>query len=113
MTAPRKAMEPPIIRFADLPEPEPIDTSEAMPDGQITWERILAEEPEVSEVFRELLGCVPKGRRYSRWHRFVRRHGTTPKARLCRLVGWRARNPRLRSQEAYRLTMEKMWELVL
>jgi hypothetical protein len=103
---------PRIIRFADLPEPEPIDTSEAIPDGQITWERILEEEPEVSEVLTNL-GDVPNVRPYHRWQRYVRRHNTTTKAQLCKLVGWRARNPLLRSEAAYRMTMERMWELVL
>jgi hypothetical protein len=102
---------PQIIRFfADLPEPGPIDASEAIPDDQITWERILEEEPEVSEVLHELLRVREK---HKRWSRFVRCHNTTPKARLSRLVGWHARNPRLRSQTAYRLVMERMWELLL
>jgi hypothetical protein len=98
------------IYFADMPKLEPVDTSEAMPDDQITWRRILEEESEVAEVFYEL-GSVR--RKHHRWSRFIRRHNTTPKARLCKLVGWHACNPRLRSQTAYRLVMERMWELVL
>ena len=103
---------PRIIRFADLPKPDPIDTSQAIPDGEVTWELILAEEPEVSEVLAEL-GAVPKDGSYQRWHRFVHNHGTSPKARLCKLVGWHTRNPRLRSQAAYEMAIERMWELLL
>jgi hypothetical protein len=103
--------KPKIVRFSDLPEPEPIDTSQAIPDSEVTWERILAEEPEVERVLAEL-GSTPRGRRYARWHLFVANHGTTPKAYLSKLVGWHARNPKLRSQEAYRLTMDHMWEVV-
>jgi len=98
--------------FADMPELEPIDASQAIPADEITWERILEEEPEVAKVFAELKS-VRKGRRQQRWFRFVDNHGTSPKACLCKLVGWYARNPRLRSQEAYRVVMERMWHLVL
>src|SRR5215204_4928562 len=70
------------------------------------------DEPEVAKVFAELKS-VRKGRRQQRWFRFVDNHGTSPKACLCKLVGWYARNPRLRSQEAYRVVMERMWHLVL
>jgi hypothetical protein len=101
---------PQLIRFADLPDPEPIDTSEALAHDLISWERILAEEPEVGEVFRELESVRSK---HQRWARFDHHHNTTPKAYLCKLVGWHARNPRLRSQAAYCLVMERMWELVL
>ncbi len=101
---------PRAIRFADLPDPEPIDTSEALTHDLISWGRILAEEPEVGEVFRELESVRSKHQRLAR---FVHHHNTTPRAYLSKLVGWQARNPRLRSQAAYRLVMDRMWELVL
>jgi|SRR5215208_122159 len=101
-----------VVCFADRPKPPPIDTSQAIPADEITWGRILSEEPEVAKVFAELEG-VRKGRRQERWFRFARNHGTSPKAYLCKLVGWYARNPKLRSQKAYRLVMEHMWRSVL
>jgi hypothetical protein len=42
------------ICFTDMPEPEPIDRSEAIPDEEVSWERILKEEPEVGTLIREL-----------------------------------------------------------
>jgi len=30
-----------VVRFADLPEPEPIDTTQAVPDDEVTWELII------------------------------------------------------------------------
>jgi hypothetical protein len=43
-----------IVRFADLPIPKPLDRSEAIPDGEITFERVLEEEPEVARIIGEL-----------------------------------------------------------
>jgi hypothetical protein len=85
-----------VVRFSDLPEPEPIDTTEALPAKELTWTRILTEEPAILDVFAELQR-VPGDSDYERWHAFVARHGTTPKAALSQMVGWGARNPRLRS----------------
>ncbi len=82
--------------------------NEPIPYNEVTWVRILEEEPEVGWVMAEIQGKGKAG-----WHVFVARHGTTPKNYLCKLVGFDAYNPALRSQEAYRLTMERMWELVL
>jgi hypothetical protein len=80
------------ICFTDMPEPEPIDRSEAIPDEEVSWERILKEEPEVGTLIRELREA--SGKPYLAWWAYVDAHGTTPKARLCHLVGWRARNPK-------------------
>jgi hypothetical protein len=97
-----------VVRFVDLPEPERLDRSRALPEP--TWERVLSEEPEIGAVIEELRSIRPRRRR---WRLFVERHGTTPKAHLCKLVGWHARNPRLRSEATYELTMRRMWDLVL
>jgi hypothetical protein len=91
-----------IIRFADLPEPEPLDTSQAIPRRELSWVRILDEEPEVAGVFADLYSFPVR----ERWRLY-------PQSRLCKLVGWRARNPRLRSEAAYRMAMDRMWELLL
>ena len=42
------------MRFADLPIPKPLDRSEAIPDGEITFERVREEEPEVARIIGEL-----------------------------------------------------------
>jgi hypothetical protein len=99
------------ISFADRPEPVRLDASEALRSEEITWARILEEEPAVAKVFAELR-AVPKGN-YRRWRHYVKVRGTSPKADLAKLVGWHARNPRLRSQKAYEMAIERMWDLVL
>jgi len=103
--------KPEIVRFSDLPAPEPIDTSQAIPAMELTMKRILEEEPEILNVFAELERT--QGRGMKGWHAFVDRHGTSPKAALSRLVGWGARNPRLRSQRAYEKVISRMWDLLL
>jgi hypothetical protein len=101
-----------IIRFADLPEPEPLDTSRALGSQELTWERVLEEEPEVERALEELEGASQAGKPYAGRCLYVERHGMTPKAQVSKFVGWSARNPKLRSPEAYRLTMERMWALL-
>jgi|SRR5215210_1473706 len=96
-------IEPKIVRFADTPEPKPFDCSQALKVDELSWELILEEEPEIGRIFDELRRIKPK---HKRW----KRH---PKMRLAKLVGWRARNPRLRSQEAYKMVMGRMWDLLL
>jgi len=98
------------VRLADLPTREPLDASEALGRKELSWERILEEEPEIGRVFDELSRGGKDGRR--RWFAFYEVHGTTPKAYLCKLVGWDARNPRLRSPDSYRMVIERMWELL-
>jgi hypothetical protein len=104
--------KPEVVRFSDLPAPKPIDASRAIPAGELSWPRLLEEEPELLDVFAELQR-TPGTSDYERWHAFGKRHDTSPKARLSELVGWRARNPMLRSQRAYEMVMERMWDLLL
>jgi hypothetical protein len=104
--------EPRVVRFSDLPSPEPVDYSEALPASELTWGRILDEEPAILDVLAEL-ERAPGASEYARWHAFVEEHGTTPKVALSKLAGWGARNPRLRSQRAYEAVMERMWDLLL
>jgi len=101
-TASSSGATPRIISFADLPEPEPLDTSQAIPRRELSWARILYEDPEVACVFADLYSVPMR----ERW-------GLYPKARLVKLVGWSARNPLLRSEAAYRMAMDRMWELLL
>ena len=77
-----------------------------------TWDYITQQEPKVATAFAEL-EMMPNRRPYERWHAFVDIYGTTPKAYLTRLVGFQARNPNLRSQEAYRIVMSRLWDAVL
>jgi hypothetical protein len=71
----------------------------------LTWERIISQELEVDRIIDELARTKDNHKR--------RRQNNFPKARLCKLVGWSARNPKLRSQRAYKMTMSRMWELLL
>jgi hypothetical protein len=109
MTIQKQKLE--VVRLADLPAPKPIDTSEALPAEELSWELLLAEEPEILEIL-DLLQSFPNRYPYERWHVFVKKTGTSPKAYLTKLVGFSARNPRLRSMEAYEMVIRRMWELV-
>jgi hypothetical protein len=100
------------IPWDELPKPKPIDRSKALPYEELSWERIVEEEPEVAGILATLQ-AGPNRYPYQRWHAFVDKTGTSPKARLAKLVGWHARNPRLRSAVAYEMTMKRMWSLVL
>jgi hypothetical protein len=99
-------------RFSDMPEPELLDTSEALPARELTWQRIISEEPSILDVLAALEKATGDSE-YSRWHAYVEKHGTTPKAALSKMVGWGARNPALRSQRAYEMVMDAMWDLIL
>ena len=74
-----------------------------------TLEKIIETEPSIGWVFDELY-ISPKEHR---WQRFVEKHGTTPKAYLINLVGFRARKEALRNQRAYRVVIDALWEAVL
>jgi hypothetical protein len=43
-----------IIRASDMPEPEPIDCSKALPARELSWERIVEIEPRLRQAEKEL-----------------------------------------------------------
>jgi hypothetical protein len=104
--------KPKVIRFSDLPKPEPIDTSQALPAAELSLRRILEEEPKILDALAEL-ERTPDGPLFKRWRAFEANHGVTPTTYLGGLVGWHARNPKLRSEAAYEMVISQMWDLLL
>lgn len=91
------------VMLGHKPRPEPLDQSQALEPYELTWNRIIYEEPLIKEEL-DHLGSLPTKR--ERWK-------ARPKAELSKLVGWSAENPLLRSSAAYSMVIKRMWDFLL
>ncbi len=100
-----------------------------------TWEKLVSEEPELLELEKRararrrldslkrrilaigepvpeaVLEWAEKTCTLNEWYAITSEGGDT-EARVERLVGWFARNPKLRSSEAYDCALEHLWRIL-
>jgi hypothetical protein len=106
------------VPWSEVPEPEPYpDRSRALPADGLSWGVLVAEEPALAELERELRAIEDDPARPAFcanlvWYGREDPEGRSYKERLHPLVGWEARNPKLRSEHAYDLAYDHLYALL-
>jgi hypothetical protein len=116
-TEPRDVDTLGFIRFSDLPAPPPRpEPKNPLAADELTWANLKRVEPRLEVLEREIKAVVDKdGTPYfcanEIWYGYEDpKQGF--KERLCRLVGWEAHNPRLRTTGAYDLAYDYLYGLL-
>ncbi len=117
MTEPRDRAALRLIRFSDLPAPPPrLESKNPLAGDELTWANLKQAEPGLWILEREIRDVADKdGIPYfcanEIWYGYEDpKQGF--KERLCRLVGWEAHSPRLRTTGAYDLAYDYLYELL-
>ena len=105
------------ISFREMPEPEPYpDRSQAILGAGLTWAHILAEEPRLKSLAAQLKavdpGDNPNFCANAVWYGYGKPHNASFRNRMMDLVGWHAANPALRSEAAYMIAYEKLYNML-
>ncbi len=116
-TDPRDRAALRLIRFSGLPTPPPRpETKNPLAGDELTWANLKRVEPRLQVLEREIKAIVDKnGSPYfcanETWYGYQDPQQGF-KERLCRLVGWEAENPRLRTAGAYDVAYDYLYELL-
>jgi hypothetical protein len=96
------------------------DSASALPPSELSWERIVEIEPRLRAAEREIKAIAhsdsafPRGEPFCAnaiWYGYLD-PSFSLKARVRRYTGWHAEKPELRSQAAYRLAYEHLYNLL-
>jgi hypothetical protein len=104
-----------VTPWSELPDPEPIDTSQALPAEELSWERIVEIESRLKAAERDIKAVADKGGRSfcanAIWYGYLD-PGFSFKARVNRYTGWHAEAPELRSMAAYDMAYDYLYDLL-
>lgn len=103
--------------FSDMEEKPYPDRSGALPAEELSWRRLVEIEPELTLIEREIQALRPLAAEDERFCANSHWYGyDDPKRgfrnRMMELVGWTARSPLLRSEAAYNLAYEHLYDLL-
>jgi hypothetical protein len=79
----------------------------------VKWSQIIKIEPRLNDLYKEAKALKDNGSAVSfcansEWYGWHNHHGF--KQRLCSLVGWEAAHESLRTQDAYDIAYDKIYE---
>ena len=92
---------------ATYPPSVPLTPACVEPPLRVQWARLVAEEPELASLEREVR-ALRRGRGYNQ-EAFYQRE---MKPWLRQLVGWGARNPKLRTSRAFEIAVRYLYDLL-
>lgn len=93
------------VEAATLPEPENL-----IPEEDLTWSVLVEHEPGLKRLQKTARGVKDEGGEYFCANEWWYEKGL--KDQLILLAGWSARNPRLRSEAAYDLAYNRLYDLL-
>lgn len=93
------------VKSAPLPEPEDL-----IPDDELTWSVLVEHEPWLKRLQKTVKDVRDEGGEYFCANEWWYERGFRDQLSL--LVGWHARNPRLRSDGAYDLAYDRLYGLL-
>jgi hypothetical protein len=103
------------IPWSEVPEPEPIDTSKALPAKELSWERIVEIEPRLAAAEHDIKAVGRKrGKPFCAnaiWYGYLD-PAFSFKERVNCYAGWEAKKPELRSPEAYDIAYDYLYALL-
>lgn len=103
------------IPWSEIQMPKRTDRSRALPPEELSWERICEIEPRLKVAEREILRIADKGGKAFCANAVWYGYGDPDfsfKERVVRYAGWEAEEPRLRSNAAYDIAYEHLYELL-
>ncbi len=106
-----------MVRFATDPLDEEATAERIAPRRRRrpTWAQLVRQEPLLAGLEVSIRQVKPEGRYFCAnrcWYGFGSWQGRGFKARLERLVGWGARNPALRTSDAYDAAYQHLYNLL-
>jgi hypothetical protein len=103
------------IPWSEIPEPEPIDRSKALPASELSWERIVEIEPRLKHTEKVIRALTDKGGRYfcanELWYGY-NDISQSFKGVVIRYAGDYAERGELRSNAAYDIAYEHLYDLL-
>lgn len=104
-----------VVRASEVEIPEPPDCSEALPAHELSWKRIVEIEPRLVAAEELIEALADKGGKSfcanRHWYGYFDPEFSF-KERVNRYTGWFAERPELRSEAAYDIAYEHLYDLL-